>query len=272
LGDPLRLLCVLAHPDDESLGCGGTLAKYSAEGVETFLVTATRGERGRIGGERPGPEVAGPIRERELRCAAAELGVRNVHLLDYVDAELAQADAREASAKIAAHVRAIRPQVVVTFAADGCYGHPDHIAISQLTGAALMAAADPQFMAPGGIDLPPAAHRVAKFYWMAWSAELFAAYEEAIGSRLTARVDDVERRAVPWPDWALTAQVDARPHWRTVWRAVKCHRSQISNYGGLVALAEAQHEEIWGRQTFYRVWSLANGGQRAEDDLFAGLR
>ena len=77
---PLRLMCVLAHPDDESLGTGGTLAKYAAEGVETYLVTATRGERGRFGdnGEPPGPEVVGRTREAELRAAAKELGVREV--------------------------------------------------------------------------------------------------------------------------------------------------------------------------------------------------
>jgi len=72
----LRLMCVLAHPDDESLGTGGTLAKYAAEGVETFLVTATRGERGRFGdgGERPSADVVGTTREAELR-AAAKVGV-----------------------------------------------------------------------------------------------------------------------------------------------------------------------------------------------------
>lgn len=272
MSDPPRLLCVLAHPDDESLGCGGILAKYAAEGVETFLVTATRGERGRIGDERPGPEIAGPIRERELRCAAAALGVREVHLLDYVDAELDRADAHEAAAKIAAHVRAIRPQVVVTFAADGAYGHPDHVAISQFTGAALVAAADPGFVPPSGTTLPSPAHRVSKLYWMAWSAEIFDAYESAIGAALTARVDGVERRAVPWPEWAVTAHVDARPHWRTVWRAVQCHTSQIANYGGFAALTEERHEEIWGRQSFYRVWSLADAGRGVEQDLFAGLR
>ena len=83
----LRLMCVLAHPDDESLGTGGTLAKYAAEGVETYLVTATRGERGRFGdgGERPGADVVGETREAELRAAAKELGVREVIVLGYPD-------------------------------------------------------------------------------------------------------------------------------------------------------------------------------------------
>src|SRR3982750_4434990 len=83
MNQKLRLLCVLAHPDDESMGMGGTLAKYAAEGVETFLVTATRGQRGRFGEgtERPAADVVGKAREAELRAAAQELGLREVDIL-----------------------------------------------------------------------------------------------------------------------------------------------------------------------------------------------
>nr|NIY11953.1 hypothetical protein [Gemmatimonadota bacterium] len=131
----LRLMCVTAHPDDESLGFGGTLARYAAEGVETSLVVGTRGERGRFGDgsePHPGPERLGEIREQELRAAAAVLGVRHVRFLGYRDSELDQADAVEAAGRIASHIRELRPQVVVTFDPFGAYGHPDHIAISQL--------------------------------------------------------------------------------------------------------------------------------------------
>ena len=88
-------MCVLAHPDDESLGTGGILAKSSREGVDTFVVTATRGERGRFDdkGTSPGPAVVGQTREAELRAAARELGVREVSLLDYLDGELDRVDA-----------------------------------------------------------------------------------------------------------------------------------------------------------------------------------
>src|SRR5690349_5147329 len=83
----LKLLAVLAHPDDESLGFGGTLAKYAAEGVETYLITATRGERGRFGpaGKGGDPNEVGRVREAELRSAAAVLGVRQVFILNYPD-------------------------------------------------------------------------------------------------------------------------------------------------------------------------------------------
>lgn len=78
----LKLMCVLAHPDDESLGTGGTLAKYAAEGIETYLVTATRGERGWKGDEQdnPGLEALGKTREAELLAAARVLGLREVKL------------------------------------------------------------------------------------------------------------------------------------------------------------------------------------------------
>jgi LmbE family N-acetylglucosaminyl deacetylase len=91
--DKLKLMAVLAHSDDESLGVGGILAKYAAEGVETSLVTATRGERGWFGDEQqhPGLEVLGQIREAELRAAAEILGIGSVDFLGYIDGELDQA-------------------------------------------------------------------------------------------------------------------------------------------------------------------------------------
>src|SRR3954454_22843974 len=93
-----RLMCVLAHPDDESLGTGGTLARYAAEGVATFLVTATRGERGRYhdGHPPPAPDIVGKTREAELLDAARELGLREVRFLHYPDGALDSIDTGEA--------------------------------------------------------------------------------------------------------------------------------------------------------------------------------
>src|SRR6187399_3113110 len=163
--DRLRLMCILAHPDDESLGMGGTLAKYAREGIHTHLITATRGERGRFGDAAVRPElhVVGATREAELRAAAKELSIRSVDFLDYIDGDLDRADPIEVQGKIAAHIRRIRPHVVATFGPEGAYGHPDHIAISQCAGAALVLAADPLWDAAGE---PP--HRVSKFYYIAW--------------------------------------------------------------------------------------------------------
>lgn len=267
----LRLACVLAHPDDETLGMGGTLARYAAEGVAVHVITATRGQRGRYrdNSDHPGPEALGRIREAELRAAAAVLGVEEVRFLDYWDQDLDQADPREAVGAIAGHLRRIRPQVVATFAPDGGYGHPDHVAVSQLATAALIAAADPGFPVAPGVGAAP--HRVSKLYYIAWTAAKWEAYQQAF-KRLVSRVDGVERQAAPWPDWAVTTVVDTREHWQTVWRAVRCHESQMAIYGPLGELSPAHHEGLWGTQEFYRAMSLVNAGRRRETDLFEGLR
>jgi LmbE family N-acetylglucosaminyl deacetylase len=219
---PLKLLCVLAHPDDESLGMGGTIARYASEGVETYLLTATRGERGWFGDEKdnPGLTALGKMRESELRCASETLGIREVHFMDYIDGELDQAPAEEAIAKIVSHLRRIKPDVVVTFAPDGAYGHPDHIAICQFTTAAAICATDPNY-----VDSSPDLHRTSKLYYMAWPKRKWDAYQSAFGD-LVMHVDGIERRAIPWPDWAVTTVVDTADYWSTVWSAVSCHRSQ----------------------------------------------
>src|SRR5262245_58836105 len=95
MAEPLRLMGIFPHPDDETFGAGGTFAHYAAQGVETSLLCATRGERGWGGPpeENPGLEGLGKIREKELRAATAVLGIREVHFLDYIDGDLDQADA-----------------------------------------------------------------------------------------------------------------------------------------------------------------------------------
>jgi LmbE family N-acetylglucosaminyl deacetylase len=268
--DPLKLMAVLAHPDDESLGVGGALAKYAAAGVETYVVTATRGERGRFftNENRPDDAEVGRVREAELRAAARELGVRDVTLLDYLDGELDRADPIEAVGRIVAQLRRVRPQVVVTFDPFGAYGHPDHVAICQLTTAAVAAAADPTYDAGTGQSAPP--HRVAKLYYFVSDEGAWAAYQAAFKT-LVSRVDGRERRATAWPDWAISARVDTRDQWETVWRAVRCHETQLAVYGQLGELTPEHHAALWGAQTFYRAASLVNGGRERETDLFAGI-
>jgi LmbE family N-acetylglucosaminyl deacetylase len=271
-----RLMAVLAHPDDESLGFGGTLAKYASEGVEVSLLTATRGDGGRYRGHRsgdpqhPGSAALAIIREKELRAAAAVLGIREVSVLDYHDQKLDVANPREAIAGIAGHLRRVRPDVVVTFGPDGAYGHPDHVAVSQLVTAAIVEAAKPAFHAEATEDAA-SAHVVSKLYYLAWPAATWAAYEAAF-KRLTSTVDGVERQATPWPEWAITTAIDARSFSSVVWRAVLCHDSQISAYEKLNSLSAEHREELFGRQSFYRVFSTVNGGRARETDLFEGIR
>ena len=256
----LRLMCVLAHPDDESLGTGGTLARYAAEGVETYVVTATRGERGRFveGEQRPNDDVVGQVREAELRAAAKELGVREVSLLGYPDGGLDRVDPAEAQDAIAAHLRRVRPDVVITFGSDGAYGHPDHVAISQFTTGAIVRAADRD-------------GAVSKLYHIAWSAPTWAAFQAAL-KKMTSTVDGVERQVMPSPDWGVTARIDTTAVSETVWRAVRCHRTQMSIYKNLEHLPAEHHRALWGVQEFYRAFSLVNGGRARETDLFEGLR
>ncbi len=262
-------MAILAHPDDESLGMGGVLARYAEEGVDTYVLTATRGQRGRYfdNSNRPDDETVGRAREEELRCAVRELGVRELTLLDYRDGDLDRADPDETIAAIATHVRRVRPHVVLTFDPFGAYGHPDHVAICQFATAATLAAADPAFTgAPGE---PP--HRVAKLYYMVHDQAKWDAYQAAFKT-LVSRVDGVERGAVSWPDWSITTRVDTRAQWPTVWRAVQCHRTQNAIYATLATLSETDHQALWGSQAYYRVFSSVNGGRQPETDLFAGLR
>ena len=268
------MLGVLAHPDDESLGFGGTFAKYADEGIETYLVTATRGERGRFGpqGERGDPEEVGRVREAELRAAAAVLGIREVSVLGFPDGAVDRVPAATAIPAIVRHIRHTQPDVVVTFGPEGAYGHPDHIAISQFTTAAAVCAADSGYRTEDGSQMdsfPP--HRARKLYYLAWRKNQWEAYQAAF-RKLTSMVDGVERQAHPWPDWAVTTEIDTSALWPIVWKAVCCHRTQMSIYERLEDLTEEQQTALWGSQEFYRVYSSLNGGRKRENDLFEGLR
>lgn len=266
---PLRLLAILAHPDDESLGMGGTLAKYAAEGVGTYLICATRGERGWFGPveQNPGLNAIGEIREAELRCAANCLGLREVHFLDTVDGELDQANPTELIAKIVSHIRRIQPQVVVTFPPDGQYGHPDHIAIGQFCTAALVCAGDASYADPQRL-LP---HRVLKFYYVVDSRDFVEAVASVMG-KITFEVDGVNRTHVGWEEWSITTRIHTQAYFETALKAILCHQSQLGSLAELLALPPEGLAQFQGAGTFVRVFSLVNSGRKIEDDLFAGLR
>jgi LmbE family N-acetylglucosaminyl deacetylase len=264
-------MAVVAHPDDESLGMGGTMARYAGEeGVSTLLVTATRGERGRNVASRASvPDELGALREAELVQASKVLGISEVRFLGYPDGALDQVNACEAAGAIALHIRRFRPHVILTFGPDGAYGHPDHIAICQFTTAAIVRAATSHDRLDAHSVYAP--HQVSKLYYMAWTKRKWDAYQAAL-KKLTANVDGVERQAAPWPDWAVTTMIDTAGHWSTVWRAVSCHQTQMSIYSNLQNLSEEHHRALWGSQEFYRVFSVVSGGRRLETDLFEGLR
>ena len=268
--DSLRLLAIFAHPDDESMGMGGTLAKYAAEGVDTYLVCATRGERGWFGPEEqnPGLRALGSIREKELENAVAQLGMQGLYFLDYIDGDVDQADPTEAIGKIVTHIRRIMPQVVLTFPPDGNYGHPDHIAVGQLTSASIVCAADASYQDAENF----APHRVSKLYYMVDSESFIKLVAPFIGD-LTFPVDDQLRGEVPWKDWMITTRIDMGAHCESAWRGIQCHRSQLPTLGLLAEMHEDAGVAVLAMQgTFYRAYSLVNGGRKIETDLFAGLR
>ena len=268
--DTLRLLVVFAHPDDESMGMGGTLAKYAAEGVETYLVCATRGERGWFGPEEqnPGLDALGKIRERELENAVAELGMQGLYFLDYIDGEVDQSDPAEAIGKLVTHIRRLMPQVVVTFPPDGNYGHPDHIAVGQFTSAAVVCAADASYQDAENF----APYRVSKQYYMVDSEDFIKLVAPFIGD-MTFPVDDELRGEVTWKEWMITTRIDMAEHCRAAWRAIQCHQSQLPTLGLLAEMHEDAGVAVLAMQgTFYRAFSLVNGGREIEKDLFEGLR
>jgi LmbE family N-acetylglucosaminyl deacetylase len=153
-----RLLSVLAHPDDESFGMGGTLAKYSAEGTRVHLICATRGEAGEVEPSYlESYESIADLREAELKCAADALGIEEVHLLPYRDSGMTGSEANQhpralinaslevVTSEITDYIRKFKPQAVLTFDPIGGYRHPDHIFIHQAATRAFYKAADPAY-------------------------------------------------------------------------------------------------------------------------------
>ncbi len=238
---------------------GGVLAKYAAQGVETYLITATRGEYGWPGApeDNPGPVELGRIREAELREAARVLNIKEVMFLDYIDGYVDEADPTDAIEKIAVHMRRIEPDVVITFDPYGAYGHPDHIAISQFATAAAVEVSSPSY-------------RVKKLYYLVETEGKIRAYQKVFGD-LIMPVDGIKRQAPGWPQWAITTRIDTLAYWRDVVDAISCHRTQLPEYDRLRHLPEDRQHELWGLESYYRAFSLVNGGRAVERGLFEGL-
>lgn len=161
-GRPSRLLCVFAHPDDEIFCAGETLARWVDAGGEAMVFSATRGEAGQIQDARAATRhTLGAVRAQELRDACGRLGVQRVECLDYGDGRLSEVGEMQLACVVAARIRDFAPDVVITFGADGGYGHPDHVAISAATTRAC------QMVASSGGQAPqlyysafPAQHRL----------------------------------------------------------------------------------------------------------------
>ncbi|MDQ4078457.1 MAG: PIG-L family deacetylase [Chloroflexota bacterium] len=273
MADRLRLLCVVAHPDDESFGFGGTLARYAAEGVETFVICATRGQFGWPGdaGTNPGAEALGRVRAGELRAAGAVLGVREIQLLDHLDGHLARVSCAELQAEIARHIRRLRPQVVLTFGPDGDYGHPDHVAISQATTAAIVTAVAHDAL-PDEVPETLTRHRVDKLYYLALTVKQAQLARQVFGDPVV-HTDGVARRYhfVGYEAWYHTARLDVWSLFDVRWQAGLCHQSQVAGFH-LDNLTPEEKHRLWGQECYYRAMCFLDVDTGRETDLFAGLR
>ena len=233
--DGRSLLAVFAHPDDESIACGGLLALCADRGVRVSLLCATHGENN--GGVRD--EVWFEQRARELHAAAAVLGVHDVILLDYRDGFLPWAS--DLSDRIEEEIRRVRPDVVVTFGKDGLYWHPDHIAICEATTAAVDSLAE-DGPALYYVTIPPGQMR--RIVDELWSAEEAAAKASPLLG--IANPDAFGLGAAP-P--SIVLDVAACAHRKLA--ALRCHQSQITN-GALDRIGDADAARFLGVEHLHR--------------------
>jgi mycothiol S-conjugate amidase len=283
------LLIAYAHPDDESFGNAGTVARYAAEGVAVHYACGTRGEVGEVTAEQLGdfPDI-GALRSHELACASESLGMAAVHFLNYRDSgmtgsadnahpqSLLQAPLAEVAGKLVALTRALRPQVVLTFGPYGGYGHPDHIKMHQATLAAFNAAGDaaqyPEQLLTG---LAPWSPR--KLYYSAFGNRRLMSFAITL-MRLSGRdprhmgtnrdIDFVESAAQATP---VTTTLDTGAYADQKLHAWQCHASQFGNMNMIQRLPAPLRRQWMGNESFTRVVPPWDGARGTERDLFAGV-
>lgn len=279
---PKTLLSVLAHPDDESFGMGGTLAWYAQRGVDVHLICATRGELGEI--DPAYKEIiksAACLRTQELRCAAEVLGINQVHFLNYRDSGMPGADGNhhpnalaaqpieEVAQKIAHIMRKIKPDVVLTFDPIGGYRHPDHIAIHTATVSAFDLVTDENFHDPEG--LPPFQPKNLYFHIMNRTyLRLMVGLMRLFGRnpRQFGRNKDI--------DLVSIAEVQFPTHVKIHYRAVRalqeqaaaCHASQGGQemnrgFRGLITKFFSSHQDA-----YMQAYPVPKAGARVRRDLF----
>ena len=235
------LLAVFAHPDDESLTCGGLLAWCAHLGADVALLCLTEGEHG-----QGGPDLA-RTRRRELDGAARALGVRATTLLDHEDGMLPWLDAARLEADIAAAIRRRRPEVVITFDWDGAYGHPDHCAVHARTTAAVAALGE---AAPAlyYVTLPPGAMRAVADHAARAFRDLSPRGTGAPSTSILG-IDDPDAFGAEAP--APTLVVDAGAFAGAKLAALACHATQFRG-NALEAVAPADAPRLLGVEHYRR--------------------
>ena len=280
-----RLLAVVAHPDDETFGCGGLLAKCAAEGVGVSLVCATRGEVGEISDPSLAtPENLAQVREWELRQACAALGVEELFLFGYRDSGMAgtadnenprslhQADSHRLTSEVAEIIRRVRPQVLLTFDANGGYGHPDHIAMHHATRQAFSAAGDPA-MYPEHLTNGVRPHQPAKLYYFVFTRSMVRTFHQAlVESDVQTDFRDMDPETMGVPDEEVTTVVDVSRYLEQKERAGLCHRTQIQGDQVFEWIPEAVRTGFLSREHLVRAEPPFAPGQAMEGDIFDGVQ
>ena len=282
-----RLLFVHAHPDDEAIGTGATMAKYAAEDAHVCLVTCTLGEHGEIIPNElrylaaDKEDRLGEYRIGELTAACEALGVRDHRFLGgpgrWRDSGMMgapsnedprcfwRADLDEAGRELVKIVREVRPQVIVTYDENGFYGHPDHIQAHRVAWRAFEKANDPAY----GAGEP---WQVAKFYATAVPLSVLERAIEIPDGPFTG-VEKVEDLGFGVPDDQVTTVIDASTHLDAKLAAMRAHRTQIATDGPFFALSNNLGQQTFGVE-YYTLLAGEQGAAMAdgrETDLFAGV-
>jgi LmbE family N-acetylglucosaminyl deacetylase len=279
---PLTLMAVHAHPDDEAISTGGVLARYSDEGIRTVLVTCTDGGCGDgPGGLKPGAtgfdrdEVV-KIRQAELAQSCQVLGISHLETLGYPDSGMMGWPTNDApgsfwttpvadsSAKLADLIERYRPQVVVTYDANGFYGHPDHIQAHRITMAAAAATGIPAkvyFTAVPRSRMTEFSHRIREL-----------GLNDPDGDDGEASQDGEAGPREEWgtPDEQVTTYVDVSGTTSRKYDSLLAHASQSDNIF-FVRMGRELFGQMMGFESFVRAVD-STGAAVPETDLFAGLR
>ena len=267
------LMGVFAHPDDEG-SCSGSLVRYAAEGVRSYVVCATRGDGvdAKISDPSLGThEMLGEIRSAEMACACERLGIEPPVFLGYQDGELDKVPVDEAARAVARLIRQLKPLVVVTHGPEGGYGHPDHISVSAFTTRGFDLAGDP---ALPQVDEPP--FTPAKLYYTGVPRSFM---EQVPGFRdRRADIRGQQLKFVGVPDDTITTSVDVSQWSKIKLEALSCHRTQFEMDPEtklpktfVTSVPEPLRTQMFGHERFVLARSSA-ARDGLEDDLFAGLR
>jgi N-acetyl-1-D-myo-inositol-2-amino-2-deoxy-alpha-D-glucopyranoside deacetylase len=289
-----RMLLVHAHPDDETIGTGATMAMYAAQNALVTLITCTLGEEGEIvvdelahlASDRD--DALGRQRIEELAAACEAMGVTDHRFLGgpgrWRDSgmmgtptnddprSLWQADLDEAVLEMVRVIREVRPQVVITYDENGGYGHPDHIRAHQIAVGGFHSAGDPGYAPDDGEPWQP-----AKLYYTAMPKSVIQRgiehFREAGGdSGFFSDIESADDVPFAVDDELVTTQIDAGEFLPAKIAALRAHRTQISVDGPFFALVDSQGQQTFGVEYFRLIDGAAAPGRAGrEDDLFAGL-